>query len=239
MPRKPRFQLRGIPQHIIQRGNNREPCFYVEEDYARYLENLREALNRNQCTLHAYVLMTNHVHLLVTSFIEYGVSHMMQDLGRKYVRYINYNYKRSGTLWEGRYKASLVDTEAYLLTCMRYIELNPVRANMVNHPGEYKWSSYQHNAQGRPSEIIKPHPIFHALDDTDSSRQNAYRELFRCHMDYTILHEIREAVNQELVLGREDFKTKIEQMTKRQTRRGRDGRPPLGIEEAQVNYLVL
>lgn len=239
MPRKPRFQLPGLPQHIIQRGNNREPCFYAEADYSRYLENLKEALARNQCALHAYVLMTNHVHLLVTPFKEHGVSHMMQDLGRKYVRYINHTYKRSGTLWEGRYKASLVDTEVYLLTCMRYIELNPVRANMVDHPGEYHWSSYAHNAQGRPSKLITPHPLYLALDDIEAFRRNAYRELFRVHMDYGMLHEIRDAVNQELVLGREDFKTKIEQMTQRQTRRGRDGRPPLRIEEEQAIYLVL
>lgn len=239
MPRKPRFQLPGVPQHIIQRGNNREPCFYAEEDYIRYLDNLKEALDRNQCALHAYVLMTNHVHLLVTPFVKHGISHMMQDLGRKYVSYINHSYKRSGTLWEGRYKASLVQTEAYLLTCMRYIELNPVRANMVNHPAEYRWSSYGCNAQGKFSKIIKPHPIYLALHDIEQSRQSAYRELFRSHMDYTILHEIRDAVNQELVLGRDDFKEKIEKMTQRQTRKGRDGRPPLVVKETNSKYLVL
>lgn len=239
MPRKPRFQLPGVPQHIIQRGNNREPCFYAEEDYFRYLEILKEALSRNQCALHAYVLMTNHVHLLVTPLKEHGISHMMQDLGRKYVSYVNHTYKRSGTLWEGRYKASLVDTEVYLLTCMRYIELNPVRANMVKHPGDYKWSSYGHNAQGKPTQRIKAHPIYLALDKVEETRQKVYRELFRCHMDDDILHEIRDAVKQELVLGREDFKDKIEQMTKRQTRRGRDGRPPLHVEDEQAIYLVL
>lgn len=237
MPRKPRFLLPGLPQHIIQRGNNREPCFYAEEDYSRYLLDLDNALTNNNCALHAYVLMTNHVHLLVTPFSECGLSNMMQDLGRKYVSYINHTYKRSGTLWEGRFKASLVDTDAYLLTCMRYIELNPVRADMITHPGEYKWSSYAHNAQGKLSDIITHHPIYMSLHEDKNLRQASYRGLFRDYIDNTTLHEIRDAVNQELVLGREDFKDKIEQMTNRQTRRGKDGRPR--IEETQASYIIL
>jgi len=239
MPRKPRFNLIGIPQHVIQRGNNREPCFYSEQDHTRYLEDLKNALELNNCALHAYVLMTNHVHLLVTPFTDHGVSHMMQDLGRKYVQYINHSYKRSGTLWEGRYKSSLVDTEAYLLTCMRYIELNPVRANMVLHPAEYKWSSYQHNAQGITSSIISSHPHYMSLGANTEERLHAYRELFRHHMDNNILHDIREALNQELVLGRDDFKDKIERMAQRQTRRGKDGRPSNQIAEKQGRYFVL
>ena len=147
MPRKPRFNIVGIPQHVIQRGNNREPCFYSEQDYQRYLKDLSDSAKKHDCRIHAYVLMTNHVHLLVTPMVEHGISNMMQALGRRYVYYINKNYQRSGTLWEGRYKASLIDSERYLLTCMRYIELNPVRAKMVEHPGEYPWSSYQANAQ--------------------------------------------------------------------------------------------
>ena len=147
MPRKPRFNIVGIPQHVIQRGNNREPCFYSEQDYQRYLKDLSDSAKKHDCRIHAYVLMTNHVHLLVTPMVEHGISNMMQALGRRYVYYINKNYQRSGTLWEGRYKASLIDNERYLLTCMRYIELNPVRAKMVEHPGEYPWSSYQANAQ--------------------------------------------------------------------------------------------
>jgi len=128
MSRKPRFTLPGVPQHVIQRGHDREPCFYAEADYFRYRRELHEAADKNAALIHAYVLMTNHVHLLVTPGHTHSITHMMQDLGRKYVRYINYTYQRSGTLWEGRFKASLVDSEAYLLTCMRYIEMNPVRA---------------------------------------------------------------------------------------------------------------
>ncbi len=140
MPRKPRFTLPGVPQHIIQRGHNREPCFFSEQDYVRYKQDLKSACDKFHCHIHAYVLMTNHVHLLITPLTEFGISEVMQSLGRRYVRYINHEYKRSGTLWEGRFKASLIDSEAYLLTCMRYIELNPVRANMVKHTGEYRWS---------------------------------------------------------------------------------------------------
>ncbi len=225
MPRKPRFVIPGVPQHIIQRGNNREPCFFAEGDYGRYRDDLKTALVTNECVLHAYVFMTNHVHMLITPMTEYGLSHMMQDLGRKYVRYINNTYLRSGTLWEGRYKASLVDSEAYLLTCMRYIELNPVRANMVIHPGEYRWSSVACNSQGLPDILITPHPLYLTLAADGPARQHAYRELFRHHMDENTLHDIRDALNQELVLGRDDFKDKIEQTLKRQARRGKDGRP--------------
>jgi len=240
LARKPRFSLPGVPQHVIQRGNNRDPCFFAEDDYHRYLVDLKEALGRNDCRLHAFVLMTNHVHMLLTPMSEHGVSHLMQDLGRKYVRYINHSYRRSGTLWEGRYKSSLIDSEAYLLTCMRYIELNPLRANMVTHPGEYRWSSYAANANGRDNPLLSLHPVYQQLGMEPASRQHAYRELFRQHMDHTIIHDIREALNQELVLGREDFKTRIEQMTQRQTRPGRMGRPRTdGAEEAVADYYVL
>lgn len=236
MPRKPRFNLIGVPQHVIQRGNNREPCFYAEEDYRRYLDTLTEAANKFHCRIHAYVLMTNHVHLLVTPMVDYGISQMMQSLGRRYVYYVNKTYRRTGTLWEGRYKSSLVDSDAYLLTCMRYIELNPVRASMVNHPGEYKWSSYATNAQGAQVETITPHPLYLALGMEQGERIYAYRELFRHQVDNDTLHEIRDALNHELVLGRSYFKEKIEEQTKRQTKLGLPGRPR--IEEEEGVYWV-
>jgi putative transposase len=138
MTRKPRFILPGVPQHIVQRGNIRKSCFFSVNDYLRYLQDLTTAANRNKVAVHAYVLMTNHVHLLATPEEDYGITHMMQDLGRKYVSYVNRTYARTGTLWEGRYKASLVDSDAYLFTCMHYIESNPVRAGMVGSPGDYK-----------------------------------------------------------------------------------------------------
>jgi putative transposase len=164
----------------------------------------------------------------------------MQDLGRKYVHYINRTYLRTGTLWEGRYKASLIDSETYLLRCMCYIELNPVRAGMVSHPGDYRWSSYSANAHGKPNTLIAPHPRYNQLGAEPGERQHAYRELFRHQMDNDSLHAIREALNQELVLGREDFKDKIERMTARQTRPGVSGRPRSGnAQESVGDYYVL
>ena len=240
MARKARFNLLGVPQHVIQRGNNRDPCFLGDADHQRYLADLNDALARNDCRLHAYVLMTNHVHLLLTPMATHGVSHLMQDVGRKYVRYVNHTYHRSGTLWEGRFKSSLVDSEAYLLVCMRYIELNPVRAGMIAHPGEYRWSSYAHNAYGRSDCAVSSHPLYTALGTDSAQRQEAYRELFRHHLDASLTHAIREAVNQELVLGRDRFKERIEEMTKRQTRPRKTGRPHTpDVAEAGADYYML
>jgi len=236
MARKPRFNLLGVPQHVIQRGNNREPCFYSEEDYSAYLEFLDIAAEKTSCHVHAYVLMTNHVHMLITPMQEHGISALMQSLGKRYVQYINKTYKRTGTLWEGRYKASLIDSNSYLLTCMRYIELNPVRAGMVEVPGEYRWSSYGFNAAGNESKNIIPHPLYLALGLNEEERCYAYRELFRHKMDNALLHEIRDSVNQDLVLGREDFKDKIEAMLNRRVRKGFAGRPC--VREEKGDYYV-
>jgi putative transposase len=236
MPRKPRFNLPGIPQHIIQRGNNREPCFYSEKDYRQYLDDLKESASKYDCRIHAYVLMTNHVHLLVTPMIENGVSQMMQSLGRRYVKYFNHSNNRTGTLWEGRFKSSLIDSDIYLLTCMCYIELNPVRARMVEHPAEYKWSSYQKNAQMSENAFIDYHPIYMTLGETSDERMFVYRELFQRHLDDDTIHQIRDALNHELVLGRSYFKDKIEEITNRQTRLGRPGRPC--VKEGCAEYYI-
>ncbi len=240
MPRKPRFNLISVPQHVIQRGNNREPCFFSEADYYRYLDDLKTASAKFDCRIHAYVLMTNHVHMLVTPMAEHAVSEMMQSLGGRYVRYINKEYKRTGTLWEGRYKSSLIDSERYLLTCMQYIEMNPVRAAMVEHPAEYQWSSYQFNAQNKASKLLESHPVYDGLGATVEERKQAYRELFSQLIDKSIVQDIREALNHELVLGRSYFKEKIEQITKRQTEMGKPGRPRVGEEQAiyRAEYLV-
>ena len=183
-----------------------------------------------------WFVMTNHVHLLMTPMVDHGISQLMQALGRRYVYYVNKAYKRTGTLWEGRYKSSLIDSDQYLLTCMEYIELNPIRANMVNHPGEYKWSSYHANAKGENDPLIDNHPLYAELGSSSEARQSAYRELFRHHMDNDILHEIRDALNHEMVLGRSYFKDKIEEITKRQTRLGKPGRPR--VEEEEAIYYV-
>lgn len=225
MARKPRFGLSAVPQHVIQRGNNREPCFFAEADYQFYLECIRDAAERYRCAVHAYVLMTNHVHLLVSPEKHDSVPRFMQHIGRRYVQYINYTYRRSGTLWEGRYKASLVDVEQYLLTCYRYIELNPVRADMVRSPSDYRWSSYRHNALGMPDRIVTPHVLYTALAAEPSMRLAVYRELFRHQVDDEALREIRTALNQEVVLGTERFREQIENTLSRRTRPGSRGRP--------------
>ena len=225
MARKPRYNLVGIPQHVIQRGNNREPCFYSQEDYAAYLEFAKIAADKVACHLHAYVLMTNHVHMLITPWQEQGIPAFMQSLGKRYVQYINKTYQRTGTLWEGRYKASLVDSNGYMLSCMRYIELNPVRANMVEVPSEYRWSSYGYNAVNMDNKNITPHPLYLELGVTEKERCFVYRELFRDKIDNELLHDIRNSVNQDLVLGRDDFKDKIEGMINRTVRKGMPGRP--------------
>jgi putative transposase len=209
MARLPRFIITGHPQHVIIRGNNRDPIFYSDEDYRFYLDKLQDACIKHQCTIHAYVLMTNHVHLLITPHTEDGISKTMQMLGRYYVQYFNFTHKRTGTLWEGRYKASLVDSEAFALTCYRYIELNPVRANMVQHPAKYPWSSYRCNALGQANSLITPHYLYEALGADAAQRQAAYQALFMAHIDDKTLDELRMSANKAWVLGSDYFKDKI------------------------------
>jgi putative transposase len=209
MPRRPRIKLAGVPQHVVQRGINREPCFFAEEDYHSYLHWLEKAAADWHCALHAYVLMTNHVHLLVTPETETGIAKLMQAVGRRYVQYINRSYKRTGSLWEGRYKSSLIQAETYLLTCMRYIELNPVRADMVQDPGQYRWSSYRHNGLGQADPRITPHPLYLAIGQDAADRQTAYRALFRSELDEDALGDIRLALSQGQPLGQGRFGDRI------------------------------
>lgn len=156
MPRRPRIYLDGVPLHIVQRGHNRQPCFFPDADYVAYLEWLGDAARHTGCQLHAYALMTNHVHLLLTPGDAQAVPRLMVALGRRYVPYVNAAYQRSGTLWEGRYKSSLIQSESYLLACMRYIELNPVRAGICPDPAHYRWSSYRANALGETTSLRSP-----------------------------------------------------------------------------------
>jgi len=210
MPRRPRLNLAMVPLHVIQRGNNRQACFFAEENYRFYLYWLKKGAHKYGCDIHAYVLMTNHVHLLVSPHGKTGVSGLMQSLGRRYVQYVNRIYRRSGTLWEGRFKASLVNAEEYLLLCYRYIELNPVRAEMVKDPGAYPWSSYRSHGLGERDELIRDHELYLALGTEASERQRAYRALFRSQMDEEALTQIRKAASRELVLGNERFRQEIE-----------------------------
>lgn len=231
MPRRPRLALPGIPWHIIQRGNNRSVCFYAEEDYRKYLDTLQEQATKYGCAIHAYVLMTNHVHLLITPEKPDSAALLMKHLGQRYVQYINRVYRRSGTLWEGRFRSCLTQSEDYVLACYRYIELNPVRANMVSHPREYPWSSYRANGGGIADPLLTPHDEYLRLGHNNEERRHHYRELFKAHMDPECIHEIRQATNGNYALGSERFKAEIERALRRRATPGRSGRP---VREARV-----
>ncbi|MGB5538663.1 MAG: transposase [Gammaproteobacteria bacterium] len=225
MPRPRRLNIPDLPQHITQRGNNRQPCFYADEDYRLYLELLDTACRLHDCSLHAYCLMTNHAHLLMTPSTPEGVSRVMQDLSRDYVRSINRNYHRTGTLWEGRFKSSLVDTNRYCLTCYRYIELNPVRAGMVRHPADYTWSSYRHNANGEPAAPVTPHDCWLLLGENDYARRAAYSALFSERLDQSDIERIRDSINTGMPTGNDRFRHEIEKALSIRLGQGKRGRP--------------
>lgn len=225
MARLARFEFAGIAQHVVQRGNDRQPCFAAEDHYRRYLRGLQEASLETTCRIHAYVLMTNHVHLLVTPHAARGVSRMMQMLGNRYVSWFNQRYRRTGTLWEGRFKSSLVDSERYLLTCYRYIEMNPVRAAMVASPGDYAWSSYAGNALDRPDVIESEHPSFTALGSSRIERCDAYRQLVYESISDVDLLSIRQHVQQQRALRSARFQAAIETLAGRCVSVRPPGRP--------------
>jgi len=212
MPRRARIAVAGIPWHIIQRGNNRCACFYSDTDYQFYLETLAEQSVANHCAIHAYVLMTNHVHLLLTPRDKDSASKMMKHLSQRYTQYINRTYRRTGTLWEGRFRSCLAQNENYLLTCQRYIELNPVRAQMVNDPSDYPWSSYRSNALGLFNKLLKPHEEYLLLGNNDERRYQQYRCLFDSQLDDKVISDIRSATNSNYVLGNSRFQEEIERM---------------------------
>lgn len=211
MPRKQRMYLPGLPAHVVQRGNNRSACFFHDDDYRFFLAVLDEALRRHRVALHAYVLMTNHVHLLMTRADTDGISRVMQHVGRMYVLYINRNYRRTGTLWEGRHKASLVNAAEYLLMCYRYIELNPVRAGMVEVPEDYPWSSYRRNGWGEANSLVTDHPLYLALGKDGATRQLTYRQLFAGHLEPAALQVMQESLAHNYPLGNDRFRESIEQ----------------------------
>jgi len=201
MPRPPRVVLPSVPLHIIQRGNNRSPCFAAHHDYLVYLDMLRECAFDCGCAVHAYVLMTNHVHLLLSPDDDNSASTMMQRLGRRYVLYFNRRHARTGTLWEGRFRSSLVQDARYLMVCHRYIELNPVRACMVDAPSDYRWSSYRANAFGQQDGLLTPHSLYTCLGSDATTRQAAYRHLFDEALSNETLDQLRQAGNGNRPLG--------------------------------------
>jgi len=232
MPRKPRFIIPGVPIHIVQRGHSKATVFFENDDYHAYLFWLQEAAIRYSVDVHAYVLMTNHIHLLATPSTKDGITRMMQYVGRYYVPYINHAYGTSGTLWEGRYKSNLIQSEHYLLTCMRYIEMNPVRAKMVRSPIHYRWSSYRYNAQGKNDSLVTPHSLYTSLGKGQTTRLAAYKDLFTAHIDKVILDGIRAAWQTGTPLGNDYFKEKIEKKLKCKVGQARRGRPTKLVDES-------
>jgi putative transposase len=234
MARVGRYFLPEQPLHVIQRGNDRQAVFFAEEDYC-HREWLGEAAAEARCAIHAYVLMTNHVHLLVTPGTAAGVPAMMQALGRRYVRHVNRTCRRTGTLWEGRYRATAIDSEAYLLACQRYIELNPVRARMAVDAAAYRWSSHAANAAGAADALLRPHPLYLAPGATAAERQAAYRALFAAALDDDFIAELRAATNGGWALGGERFHHQIAAALGRRVTplpRGRRKRDPSEPEQA-------
>jgi putative transposase len=225
MARHPRLELPGVPLHVIQRGNNRGLCFLDDADRRLYLRCMREASARHKCAIHAYVLMPNHVHLLVTPEVIGGVAAMMQDVGRRYVRIFNDEHERTGTLWEGRYKSSLVETETYLMTCHRYIELNPVRAGLADDPRSYAWSSHRCYVFGTDDPLVTKHPIFDRLGADPTSRRSAFRELFGKPIEAGLIERIRATANQGWALGSDIFLDQAEAILGQLVRPPKRGRP--------------
>ncbi|MCU7843186.1 MAG: transposase [Candidatus Thiodiazotropha sp. (ex Monitilora ramsayi)] len=209
MPRRTRHYFSGYPYHIVQRGNNREACFLEPENYQYYLDLWRELSKRYGVKVHAYCLMTNHIHFLVTPDRKNSISDTMKCVGSRYAQYVNKKYGRTGTLWEGRHRSSLIKTDKYLMCCYRYIELNPVRAGMVMRPEEYRWSSYGVSAWGDVSWLT-PHNEYLRLGTNVEERVEAYRELFRYHLSEQDLHLIRKAAHYCQPVSDERFQQQIE-----------------------------
>lgn len=224
MARLSRFLIPGYPQHLIQRGNNRERILVDEDDYWFLWERLVEGAAKNGCAVHAYVLMPDHFHLVATPSTENGLSKLLQSLGRYYVQYFNRRYDRTGTLWEGRYRATLLDPDTYLLTCSRYVELNPVRKGLVKSPGDYGWSSFACNTGSQDDALVTPHPCYLALGDDPTGRAEAYRASFHTPLDRATLQGIRDSTNKAWVLGDAVFVDRIAaQLNRRPTPLARGG----------------
>ena len=228
MPRAARYTLLpGYPLHVLQRGHNRAPCFSTDSEHGLYLGLLHEYSKRYSCAIHAYVLMTNHIHILVTPPDIPSISRLMRDVNKIYGQSVNRKNGRCGSVWQGRFKASLVDSKGYFLTCQRYIELNPVRAGMVSNPRRYAWSSYGTNGDGLPSSLITAHARYLCLGPTPEVRQSVYRGLFEAPISEEVISQIRAAIQRNRPLGDDAFVLEVE------SRQGE-----LNVRQAPVPYLV-
>jgi putative transposase len=225
MARLPRLTIPGYPHHIIQRGNNRQPIFSGTADYELLLNLIDEHARKQQVAVHAYVLMSNHFHLLATPETEDGIPQMMQAVGRRYVRNYNLRQARTGTLWEGRYRSTLIQAERYLLACMVYMDLNPVRAGMVADPADYPWSSYLHYIGRRTDKLITPHPLYWELGNTPFARDLAYGALVRSGVRETDKLALTDATLRGWALGEPDYVADLQRRTQRRVAKGQPGRP--------------
>ncbi|MDP3352101.1 MAG: transposase [Hydrogenophaga sp.] len=227
MARLPRLTVAGYPHHVIQRGNNRQPIVKTDADREVLLDLMGENARKHQVAINAYVLMDNHFHLLLTPDTGEGVPLMMQAVGRRYVRYFNDRQQRTGTLWEGRYKSTLIQTDRYLLACMAYLDLNPVRAGMVSDPKQFVWSSHRHFIGQTNDRRVTPHPLFWSLGNTPFAREAAYTELVRAGLAVDAQEAITHATLHGWALGDADFVETLQGQTSRRISEARAGRPPM------------
>jgi putative transposase len=225
MARLPRLVVPNQPHHLIQRGNDRQLIFRETDDYSAFLSWLREAAKQFKVAIHAYVLMSNHLHLLATPSDSVGLGRMMQWVGRHYVPYFNHKYGRVGTLWQGRYKATVIDSERYFMTCSSYIELNPVRAGIVSSAEAYSWSSYGHHAGVKLDPLVTDHALYWALGNTPFAREAAYKELIEQGLAAEEVTSIRDATLKGWALGSDKFKARLEKQINRRVQPAKRGRP--------------
>jgi putative transposase len=227
MARLPRLTLPGYPHHIIQRGNNRQMIFADTQDFATMMALLAENAHKFAVAVHAYVLMDNHFHLLATPATAEALPLMMQAVGRSYVRYFNQRHARSGTLWEGRYRSTLIETERYLLACMVYIDLNPVRAGMVAQPGAWQWSSHAHYLGQRIDKLVTPHALYWALGNTPFAREAAYAGLVQAGIGSGDQAALTEAALSGWALGDAEFVAELQKKSLRRVAKAKAGRPAI------------
>ena len=225
MARLPRLTVPGYPHHIIQRGNNRQPIFGDKVDYELLLGLIDEHARKQHVAIHAYVLMSNHFHLLATPETAEGIPQVMQAVGRRYVRHYNLRHARTGTLWEGRYRSTLIQAERYLLACMVYIDLNPVRAGMVADPADYPWSSHQHYVGRHSDRLVTPHPLYWELGNTPFARDQAYAELVRTGISQSQQQALTDSALRGWALGEPDYVADLQRRTERRVVRSHAGRP--------------
>ncbi len=226
MARQPRLTAPGYPHHVIQRGNDRQAIVRDDQDREKLLGLWGEQSTRFQVAMHAYVLMDNHFHLLLTPETVTGLPEMMQAVGRAYVRYFNDRHGRTGTLWEGRYRSSLIETDSYLLACMAYIDLNPVRAGMVSDPAEFPWSSHRHYIGQRIDKLVTPHALIWSLGNTPFAREASYLERVQAGVGTVQQQALTRSALTGWALGSEDFLQTLQEGTERRVSPGKPGRPP-------------